>query len=280
MIKQGRALAALAVVVGSIGCGDDAQQPSPPGRASAPPAAGAARSTPEPAAAPPVGTALHVRAADGKRLRARLAPAGRRAPAVIVLHTSDNARSEFNRLAGTLRDEGYAVLSLDARFKFHSLRDVTEQKDERAVARDVAGGAAFLRRSATVAPSTVGVVAQSMGAAGVALAMADDPRALNAAVAISPPDSQFALERQLDDAYAPRGVLFISDAAERTNAENLADGARESEVWEAPVDGHGYELLSDHRVRERLLGWLDERLRDRGAAMRVSPAAARVLTTP
>ena len=155
----------------------------------------------------------------------------------------------------------YTGLSLDARFKFHSLRDVTEEKDERAIARDVAGGAAFLRSSGNVAPSVVGVVAQSMGAAGVALAMADDPRALDAAVAISPPDSQFALELQLDDSYAPRGLLFIADSAEITNAENLAEGARESEIWEAPVDGHGYELLSDRRVRERLGGWLDERLR-------------------
>ena len=244
-----------------MGCGDDARQPAAPGKTSSPTATGAARSTPEPADAPPVGKELHVRAADGKRLRARLAPAGRRAPAVIVLHTSDNARSDFNRLAGTLRDEHYTVLSLDARFKFHSLRDVTEEKDERAIARDVAGGAAFLRSSGKVAPRVVGVVAQSMGAAGVALAMADDPRALDAAVAISPPDSQFALELQLDDRYAPRGLLFIADSAELTNAQNLGDGARESEIWEAPIDGHGYELLSDRRVRERLAGWLDERLR-------------------
>jgi dienelactone hydrolase len=44
-----------------------------------------------------------------------LAPADSRSPAVIVLHTSDNARPEFIRLAAMLHDEGYTVLSLDGR---------------------------------------------------------------------------------------------------------------------------------------------------------------------
>jgi hypothetical protein len=68
------------------------------------------------------------------------------------------------------------------------------------------------------------------------------------------------LDLQLEHAYAPRGILFVADGAEVQNADNLADGAIGSEVWQAPVDGHGYELLPDSRVRERVGGWLDARL--------------------
>jgi hypothetical protein len=99
-----------------------------------------------------------------------------------------------------------------------------------------------------------------MGAAGAVLALARTPAAVDAAVALSPPDSTYVLDLQLEGHYAPRGILFIADAAELQNAENLAEGAADSEVWRAPVDGHGYELLPDPRVRERLHGWLDARL--------------------
>jgi pimeloyl-ACP methyl ester carboxylesterase len=245
------ALAVLTILVVGAGCGE---APAPTGRG--------ADETPtaEPADAEPIGTRLRVRAQDGAALRARLAVATRRAPAVIVLHTSNNARAEFDRLAALLHDDGFTVLSLNARFVIHSLREVTATKDERALARDVLGGVAFLRRTDKVRPARVGIVAQSMGAAGAVLAMARKPDGLEAAVALSPPDSTYVLDLQLDDAYAPRGVLFVADAAELQNAENLAEGAVGSEVWQAPVDGHGYELLPDARVRERLRGWLDARL--------------------
>ena len=237
------------LVVGS-GCGEG---PAPTGVANDTP-------TPEAADAEPIGSRVRVRAHDGAALRARLAVASRRAPAVIVLHTSNNARFEFDRLAALLHRDGFTVLSLNARFMIHSLREVTDAKDERALARDVLGGVSFLRRTDQVRPARVGIVAQSMGAAGAVLAMARKPAALQAAVALSPPDSTYVLDLQLDDAYAPRGILFVADAAELQNAGNLADGAIGSELWQAPVDGHGYELLPDPRVRDRLQGWLDARL--------------------
>jgi dienelactone hydrolase len=152
------------------------------------------------------------------------------------------------------------VLTLNARFVIHSLREVTAAKDERALARDVLGGVSFLRRTDKVRPARIGIVAQSMGATGATLAMARKPRGLQAAVALSPPDSTYVLNLQVKDAYAPRGILFVADAAELQSADNLADGAIGSEVWQAPVDGHGYELLPNPRVRERLRGWLDARL--------------------
>jgi hypothetical protein len=132
-----------------------------------------------------------------------------------MLHSSDNARGAFNGVARHLRRAGYSVLALGARFTFHSLREVTERKDERTVARDVAGGA----------------------------------------------DSAHVLDLQLAGTYAPRGILFVADATERQNADNLADGARASEVWEAPRAGHGYELLAVAEVAERLDDWLAARLR-------------------
>jgi hypothetical protein len=241
-------LALLTMLVVGSGCGDG---PAPTG--------GGADATPtaEPADAEPIGTRIRVRAQDGTALRARLAVATRRAPAVIVLHTSNNARDEFDRLAALLHDDGFTVLSLNARFVIHSLREVTATKDERALARDVLGGVSFLRRTDKARPARVGIVAQSLGAAGAVLAMGRKPEALQAAVALSPPDSTYVLDLQLEHTYAPRGILFVADAAELQNSENLADGAVGSEVWQAPVDGHGYELLPDPGVRERLQGWLE-----------------------
>jgi pimeloyl-ACP methyl ester carboxylesterase len=55
----------------------------------------------------------------------------------------------------------------------------------------VLGGVSFLRRTDKVRPAGVGIVAQSMGAAGAVLAMAREPDALHAAVALSPPDSTY-----------------------------------------------------------------------------------------
>jgi pimeloyl-ACP methyl ester carboxylesterase len=246
--------ALVAVLVVGAGCGDG---PAPTGGADATPTA-------KISAAEPIGTRLRVRAQDGGALRARLAVATRRAPAVIVLHTSNNARVEFDRLAAFLHDDGFTVLSLNARFMIHSLREVTETKDERALARDVLGGVSFLRRMGKVRPARVGVVAQSMGAAGAVLGMARRPDGVQAAVALSPPDSTHILDMQLEGAYAPEGILFVADAAELQNADNLAEGAIGSEVWQAPRDGHGYELLPDPRVRERLRGWLHARRRPSG----------------
>jgi pimeloyl-ACP methyl ester carboxylesterase len=247
-------VAILMVLVAGSGCGAG---PAPTPGADQTPAA-------KPADAEPIGPRLRVRAQDGAALRARLAVATRRAPAVIVLHTSNNARAEFDRLAARLHDDGFTVLTLDARFMIHDLREATSTKDERALARDVLGGVAFLRRTGKVRPARVGIVAQSMGAAGAVLAMAGKPDGVQAAVALSPPDSTYVLDLQLEHAYAPRGILFVADAAELPNADNLADGALGSEVWQAPVDGHGYELLPDARVRERLRGWLDARLSHTG----------------
>jgi hypothetical protein len=93
--------ALVAVLVVGAGCGDG---PAPTGGADATPTA-------KISAAEPIGTRLRVRAEDGGALRARLAVATRRAPAVIVLHTSNNARVEFDRLAAFLRDDGFTVLS-------------------------------------------------------------------------------------------------------------------------------------------------------------------------
>ena len=91
--------------------------------------------------------------------------------------------------------------------------------------------------------------------------MAQRPGPLDAAVALSPPDSSHVLDLQSAGTYAPRGILFVADSRERPNAENLADGAQNSDVWEAPVAGHGYELLAVREVRRRLNGWLAGTLR-------------------
>jgi hypothetical protein len=245
------AVAALAILAG---CGDGSSGSRPADRATVTPAPTAA------AAAPPVGRRVSVRADDGRALRAHLAPGPRGAPALIVLHTSNNARDAFNQLTRMLHGDGYTLLTLEARYKFHSYRDVTPVKDERAVARDVLAGARYLRAASRADISRIGIIAQSMGAIGAIWAITRRAEALDAVAAISPPDSGYVLNRQRNGTYAPRNILFVTDERERPNAENLIDGARRSEIWQAPIRGHGYELLADPRVPDKLREWLGQRL--------------------
>lgn len=178
------------------------------------------------------------------------------------MNTSHTAGPRFDSLAAELHAQGYTTLSFTARAKFNTLRDVDEKNNERTVARDVAGAERYLRRRPEADPERIGAFAQSMGAASVLYALGTHSRRrLAAAVALSPPDSGTIFELQRDGRYHPHDALLIADAAEVTESQNLAEGASRSEVWKAPIDGHGAELLPDTRVRERIIGWFDDRLR-------------------
>jgi dienelactone hydrolase len=239
------------VLVVLAGCGGDDE----PRR----PQAGAGTPTPPPA---PATESVRFRASDGVRLRGRLASPRPRAPAVIVMNTSNTAGPRFDRVAAELHAAGFTTLSFTARARFNSLRDVNAENNERTVALDVAGAVRFLRRRPEADSRRIGAFAQSMGATAVLYALGTHAReGLAAAVALSPPDSEPILRLQTAGRYRPHDALLIADEGELISSENLAQGALRSEVWQAPIDGHGAELLPDARVRERIAGWFADRLR-------------------
>jgi hypothetical protein len=242
--------AAAVLAVAGCGGGDEARGPDRP------PAQRAEELRPAPAGDP-----VRFRAADGVRLRGRLASTGRDAPAVLVMNTSRTAGPRFDSVAAELHAAGFTTLSFTARATFGSLREVTPEKNERTVALDVAGATRFLRRRPEVDPERIGAFAQSMGATAVLYALGTHSRGrLAAAVGLSPPDSEMILSLQLDGRYRPHDALLIADGSELINSQNLAEGARRSEVWQAPLDGHGAELLPEPRVRARIVAWFHDRL--------------------
>ena len=224
------------------GCGEDER------RSGAPPAHAPSRE-------------VRFRAPDGLQLQGTLAAPGDAKPAVALVNTSNTAGPRFDALAAELNSAGFTTLSFTARAKFTSLRDVTAENNERTVSLDVTGAVRFLRRAPEADPRRIGLFAQSMGAAAVLYAAGtrDAPR-VAATVGLSPPDSADIFRFQTAGRYRLHDALLIADEVELINSQNLVDGARRSEVWKAPIRGHGAALLPDERVRSRILDWFRDRL--------------------
>jgi hypothetical protein len=236
------ALAALvALVLLATGCGGS--------DAAAPPAhTAAATSTPAPV---PRGTPVRFRATDGVRLRGRLIrAAGRRSPAVVLVHQSDGGPDQFDGFLPYLRAAGYSAL-------VYGSRPMPGRMDEAANARDVAGAVALLRRQTRIDHRRIAVVGASIGAAAAAyLSFSRVGRSLPAIVGLSPADFAGDPPR----GRHPHDVLLIADKAERPSADFIAEGSPGIRVRTSPVGGHGVALLPDPRVRGWVLGWLRARL--------------------
>jgi hypothetical protein len=105
-------------------------------------------------------------------------------------------------------------------------------------------------------------VGASIGASTTVLAMATKARStVDAAVALSPPDSSDIWALQDDDRYRPHDVLFVADDREAVSAEGMLEGAVRSKLVRSEGPGHGVALLPEQGVRDALLAWLDERVR-------------------
>jgi hypothetical protein len=127
---------------------------------------------------------------------------------------------------------------------------------------DAIGALRWLRARADVNDRRLGLVGASIGASTTVLAMATAARrTVDAAVALSPPDSADIWSLQDDDRYRPHDVLFISDESESASVDGMMDGAVRSRQMVSESPGHGVVLLGDAGVRGALLAWLDERVR-------------------
>jgi len=247
-------LGAVMVMVMPAGCGSD-DEPAAVGTpaASATPTA-TAQATPEASPTPDAPPARRVvlTAADGERAAAQFTPAGRRAPAVVLLHEIRGGPDQWDGLVPYLHEAGFATLA----YKSRSSPMEAERMPDLVAALD------WLRsRPRQVDPERIGLVGSSIGGSTTVLAMATGARkAADAAVALSPPDSSDIWALQDDGRYHPHDVLFIADDREAASAEDMMDGAVRSEVVTTTERGHGIVLLAEPEIRDAVVDWLRERV--------------------
>jgi BAAT / Acyl-CoA thioester hydrolase C terminal len=239
---------ALLVAAALAGCGDDEPRAAATETATATPTP---TPTPEP---PPTPRSRTVRftAADGERVTARYVPAGRNAPGVVLLHEIRGGPDQWDVLVPYLHAAGFATLAPSSR---PSPLEAERLPDALAAIR-------WLRGRPEVDRDRIGLVGASIGASTTVFAMATGARkTVDAAVALSPPDSADIWSLQDDGRYRPHDVLFISDDREATSVEGMQDGTVRSEAIRSEEAGHGVALLAEADVRDALLAWLDERVR-------------------
>jgi hypothetical protein len=220
-------------------------------------ACGAERSQPTPTAAPaataaaPPAHEVTFKATDGEPVSALYTPAGEHAPAVVLLHEIHGRPEQWEELVPQLHAAGFATLAYES-------RGTPVEKDRLP---DALGALRWLRRRDDVDPRRLALVGASIGASTTVLAMATGARrTVDAAVALSPPDSPDIDALQGTGDYRPHDVLFVSDDRESPAVETMLEGARRSRAIRSQGPGHGITLLEEAGVRTALLDWLGERV--------------------
>jgi hypothetical protein len=232
------ALAGIALLAG-CGGGDDAPEERPRAQTTAEPAP---REPPAPRA-----SAVRFKAADGETVTAKYVAAGGRAPAVVLLHEIRGGPDEWTPLVAYLHAAGYATLAYQSRASVL----------ERERLPDVLAAVRWLRARRDVDPRRLALVGASIGASTAVLAMATGARrTVDAAVALSPPDSGDIWALQGDGRYHPHDMLLVSDERESISAEGMLEGASRSRTLRSSRPGHGIALLAEPGVRDALLAWL------------------------
>ena len=135
-----------------------------------------AATTPTP---PPAPAAREVtfEASDGEPVSALFTPAGKRAPAVVLLHEIHGRPEQWEDLVPYLHAAGFATLAYESRG--------TPVEQDRLP--DALGALRWLRRRDDIDPRRIALVGASIGASTTVLAMATGARrTVDAAVALSP----------------------------------------------------------------------------------------------
>jgi dienelactone hydrolase len=195
---------------------------------------------------------VRFRATDGERVSGQYVPAGRDAPAVVLLHEIRGGPDQWDPLIPYLHEAGFATLAYTSR--------PSPLESERLP--DALGALRWLRGRPDVDRRRLALVGASIGASTAVLAMATGARATaDAAIALSPPDSADIWALQDDGRYRPHDVLFVSDEREAASVEGMFEGAVRSEAIRSEAPGHGVVLLAEPGVRDALLRWLEDRVR-------------------
>ena len=242
-MRRAAAAAFVALAVAACGGGDGTAG----GRAAAP----AASSTPP--TPPPATPAREVSfpATDGEPVSALFTSAGKRAPAVLLLHEIHGRPEQWEDLVPYLHAAGFATLAYES-------RGTPVEKDRLP---DALGALRWLRKQRDVDRRRIALVGASIGASTTVLAMATGARrTAEAAVALSPPDTPDVADLQDAGRYRPHDVLFVSDERESGPVDGMLHGAVRSRAIRSRAPGHGVRLLKEAGVRAALLDWLDARV--------------------
>lgn len=189
----------LAAVLVLAGCGDDRRVPPAP-RPSA-----TVSSTPAPLPAREV----RFEASDGEPVTAKYTAAGTHAPAVLLLHQIRQRPEQWDCFVPVLHAAGFATLAVRSR------SSVIEH--ERV--RDALGALRWLRARPDVDRRRIAIV----GASTTVLAMATGARrTVDAAVALSPPDTPDIWKLQDAGRYHPHDLLLVSDDGESETAGGIS----------------------------------------------------------
>jgi dienelactone hydrolase len=231
-------LAALAAAALVAGCGEGTA-----------PTAAVPTATATPTPTLPPSEDVEFKASDGETVTAKYTPAGDRAPALVLLHEIHGAPDQWDGLVPALHDAGFATLAYSSR--------TSPIEHERV--KDTLGAVRWLRSRPDVARHRIGIVGASIGASTAVFAMAT-LATVDAAVALSPPDTPDVWKLQETGRYRAHDLLLISDEAESATAESMRKGAARSRTLRSRQPGHGIDLLSEPGVRRALLAWLDERV--------------------
>jgi hypothetical protein len=246
--RTAAAAAAISVVALLTACGgeDDRAQPAATETATATPA------TPATPKGPPA-REVRFRAADGAPVTGKFTPAGRRnAPAVVLLHEIRGGPDQWDDLVPYLHEQGYATLAYGSR----------PSVIERERLPDAVGAVRWLRARPDVDPKRLALVGASIGASTTVYAMATRlRRTVDAAIALSPPESADIWALQDGDGYRPHDMLLVSDDREASSADGMLEGAVRSKAIRSERPGHGVVLLAEAGVRNALLKWLDARVK-------------------
>ncbi len=225
----------------------------------------------EPAATPSgVGAPERVtyHAEDGLRIVADFyAPLeGEPAPAVLLLHQFNGSRAQWAELVPDILQWGYAVLAPDLHGFGEStviLRDGSEEDYELTdlddMLLDVAAAIEYLKTRSEVDAEAIGVVGASVGGNLAYVASGAFPE-VKSAVSMSPnasPSGDALLGRDVPG-FSPHSVLFMSDEAEASDAQALADNVADPvdiRIYEGKT-AHGVQLLDSPQAVQDIQDWL------------------------
>jgi hypothetical protein len=234
-MRRGAALALAAAL--AAGCGSDDRLSA--ARKDAPP--------PQPPA-----RTVHFKASDGRPVTAEFTAAGAGAPAVVLLHEIRGGPEQWEPLVPYLHEAGFATLAYMSRASVM----------ERDRIRDALGALRWLRSRPDVDRRRLALVGASIGASTTVFAMAAGPgHTVDAAVALSPPDSPDIWALQDHGRYRPHDLLMVSDERESTAVDGMMEGAVRSKALRSERPGHGVALLAQPAVRAAVVRWLRERVR-------------------
>lgn len=232
-----------------------------------PPPAGAATSTsPAVAPTPSAPISLTLTAPDGLLLAATFyppalsgAPAGAKAPGILLLPMYGRTKADWDAFARELQKRGMAALALDLRGQGQS----GGPEDWAKAPADVSAARQALGARPEVDSKHTAIVGASIGA-NLALVVGASTPEVSAVIALSPGlDFKGVKPAGTLGDFGQRGALFIAsqdDAYSYDSVRQMASLAPKGETYYFTQAGHGTDMFNAPTLAPMLLSWLEDHL--------------------